>query len=129
MRRQNPLELVFEDISTFNKSENPVVGSSLGELDSGKKLMADDLVKKAAGPPGVDFVMRNRLNKSKDRKNNISPLPTTPPANTIYELPEIPKLELGDCLAIVLGIEGEEILEDKFFQAKELKDKNIEKIK
>ena len=35
-RRQNPLELVFEDISTFD-SENPIVGSLLRELDVGKK--------------------------------------------------------------------------------------------
>ena len=32
LRRQNPLELVFEDISTFD-AENPVVGSLLREID------------------------------------------------------------------------------------------------
>ena len=31
LRRQNPLELVFEDISTFD-AENPIVGSLLREL-------------------------------------------------------------------------------------------------
>ena len=36
LRRQNPLELVFEDISTFD-AENPIVGSLLRELDVGKK--------------------------------------------------------------------------------------------
>ena len=35
-------------------------------------------------------------------------------ANKIYELPEIPKLELGDRLANVLGTEGEQILDDNF---------------
>ena len=35
-QRQNPLELVFEDISTFD-SENPIVGSLLRELDVGGK--------------------------------------------------------------------------------------------
>ena len=31
IRRQNPLELVFEDISTFD-AENPIVGSLFKEL-------------------------------------------------------------------------------------------------
>ena len=49
--------------------------------------------------------------------------------NKIYELPETPKIELGECLANVLVTEGEEILEDDFLRAKELEDKNIEEIK
>ena len=32
IRRQNPLELVFEDMSTFD-SENPIVGSLLRQID------------------------------------------------------------------------------------------------
>ena len=32
LRRQNPLELVFEDISTFD-AENSIVGSLLREID------------------------------------------------------------------------------------------------
>ena len=36
LRRQNPLELVFEDISTFD-AENPIIGSLLRELDVKKK--------------------------------------------------------------------------------------------
>ena len=36
LRRQNPLELVFEDVSTFD-AENSIVGSLLRELDVGKK--------------------------------------------------------------------------------------------
>ena len=78
MRRQNPLELVFEDISTFDV-ENPMVGSLLRELEGGKKLTAGDLVKKVPGPPGVDFAIRNRLNKLEERKSNASPPPTPPP--------------------------------------------------
>ena len=35
LRKQNPLELVFEDISTFD-AENPIVGLLLRELDVGK---------------------------------------------------------------------------------------------
>ena len=49
-------------------------------------------------------------------------------ANKTYELPEVLKFKLGDCLANVLGAEGEEILENDFLQVKELEDKNIEKI-
>ena len=45
MRKQNPLELVFEDISTFD-AENPIVGSLLKELDVGKKYIASELIKK-----------------------------------------------------------------------------------
>ena len=37
-RRQNPLELVFEDISTFN-AENPMIGSLLRELDVKKRFL------------------------------------------------------------------------------------------
>ena len=36
LRRQNPLELVFEDISTF-EAENPIGGSLLREIDLKKK--------------------------------------------------------------------------------------------
>ena len=42
LRRQNQLEFVFEDISTFD-AENPIVGSLLKELDVGKKVLASDL--------------------------------------------------------------------------------------
>ena len=38
LRRQNPLELVFEDISTFDE-ENPIVGSLLREIDLKKKTV------------------------------------------------------------------------------------------
>ena len=45
IRRQNSLELVFEDISTFD-AENPIAGSLLKELDGGKKDIASELIKK-----------------------------------------------------------------------------------
>ena len=45
LRRQNPLELVLEGITTFD-AENQIVGSLLKELYNGKKLLAGDLVKK-----------------------------------------------------------------------------------
>ena len=38
LRRQNPLELVFEDISTFD-AEDPIVGSLLREIDIKKKTI------------------------------------------------------------------------------------------
>ena len=37
LRRQNPLELVYEDISTFD-AENPIVGSLLREIDLKTKV-------------------------------------------------------------------------------------------
>ena len=60
IRRQNPLELVFEDISTFD-AENPIVGSLLKELDVGKKYIASELIKKTPRPPGVNFATRKRF--------------------------------------------------------------------
>ena len=84
IRSQNPLELVFEDISTFD-AENPVVGSLLKKLDFGKKDIASELMKKSPRPPGVDFAIRKRLDKLKDRpepkdsSNNISSPPSPPP--------------------------------------------------
>ena len=38
LRRQNPLELAFENISTFD-AENPIVGSLLREVDIKKKTV------------------------------------------------------------------------------------------
>ena len=46
LRRQNPLELVFEVISTFD-AKKPIVGSLLKTLDVGKKATASDLLKSA----------------------------------------------------------------------------------
>ena len=72
--QQIPLELVFEDISTFD-AENPIVGSLLKELDVGKKVLASDLIKQASGPPGQDFAIRNRLNKLRDRQKPTAIFP------------------------------------------------------
>ena len=44
-RRQNPVELVFKDTSTFN-AQNPIIGSLLKKLDIGKKDIASTLIKK-----------------------------------------------------------------------------------
>ena len=39
----------------------------------------------------------------------------------IYEIPDLPKLELGDDLANILGAEAEDILKKKFVNSKNLK--------
>ena len=44
LRRQNPLELVFEDISKFD-AENPIVGSLLREIDIKKKQSDSNFIK------------------------------------------------------------------------------------
>ena len=80
IRRQNLLELVFEDISKFD-AENPIVGSLLRELDIGKKDVASEIVKKAPQPPGVEEIISKRLDRLKDRaelKDDISPPPSPP---------------------------------------------------
>ena len=94
-RRQNPLELVFEDISTFD-SENPVVVSLLKELDIGKQDVAGDLIKKAPRQRGLDFVIQNRLSKLKEgneninNSNNLSPPPSPPPPPPSFLTPQPP---------------------------------------
>ena len=44
LRRQNPLELVFQDVSTFD-AENPIVGSLFRELDLKKRAQTVTLLK------------------------------------------------------------------------------------
>ena len=67
LRRQNPLELVFEDISTFD-AKNPIVSSLLNELDAGKKDIASELIKKAPRQPGVGSAIRKRLEINQNQK-------------------------------------------------------------
>ena len=59
LRRQNPLELVLEDISTFD-AENPVVGS----LDS-------DFIKSLPGQPGKEFEIKKHLDKLRGTKTSF----------------------------------------------------------
>ena len=54
MRRQNPLELVFEDIFTFD-AENSIVGSLLREIDLNKKQTDSDFIKSLPSQPGKEF--------------------------------------------------------------------------
>ena len=84
LRRQNPLELVFEDISTFD-AENPIIGSLLRELDVKKKVLANDVIKGAPTLPSRDYEIQNHLNRLKDcqeprnnNNNNVSPPPSSP---------------------------------------------------
>ena len=51
LRRQNPLELVFEDISTFD-AENPIVESLLREIELKKKQTDSDFIKSIPSHPG-----------------------------------------------------------------------------
>ena len=60
LRRQNPLELAFEDISTFD-GENPIVGSLLRELDIKKKPSDSDFIKSLPSHPGKEFEIKKRL--------------------------------------------------------------------
>ena len=50
LRRQNPLELVFEDISTFN-AKSPIVGSLLREMDIKKKQSDSGFIKSLPSHP------------------------------------------------------------------------------
>ena len=60
LRRQNPLELVFEGISTFD-AENPIVGSLLWEIDLNKKQIDSDFIKSLPTQPGKEFEIKKRL--------------------------------------------------------------------
>ena len=84
IRWQNPVELVFKDISTYNV-ENPIVASLVRGPDVGKKYVAGDLVEIAPRQPGLDTTLRNGLNRLKDRpepkdgNNDLSPTPSSSP--------------------------------------------------
>lgn len=67
VRKQNPFDLVFEDISTFDAG-NPVVGSLLKEPDVRRKDVASEIVKKAPGLPETDITLRNRLVRQRNRQ-------------------------------------------------------------
>ena len=91
LRRQNSLEFVSEDISTFD-AENPIVGSLLRELNVNKKVLASDLLKRAPETPRKNLEIQKRLdslkgadysnsnNNSNNSNNNInfSPPPSSP---------------------------------------------------
>ena len=74
LRRQNPLELVLEDISTLD-AENPIVGSLLREIDIKKKQSDSDFIESLPSQPGKEFQIKRRLDRLRgksrfDRHNN-----------------------------------------------------------
>ena len=70
IRRQNPLELVFENVSTFY-AENSIVGSLSREIDLNKKQTDSDFIKSLPSQPGKEFEIKKRLDiKNPSRKNN-----------------------------------------------------------
>ena len=69
LRRQNPLELVFEDISTFN-AKSPIVGSLLREMDIKKKQSDSGFIKSLPSHPGKEFEIKKRLDKLRGINNS-----------------------------------------------------------
>ena len=67
IRRQNPIEIVFEDVSTFD-AENPIVGSLLIETDLNKKQTDSDFIKSIPSHPGKEFEIKKRLDRLSDLK-------------------------------------------------------------
>ena len=67
LRRQNPLEVVFEDVSTFDV-ENPIVGSLLREIELNKKQTDSDFIKSIPSQSGNEFEIQERLDKLRDVK-------------------------------------------------------------
>ena len=62
LRRQNLLELIFEDISKFD-AENHTVGSLLREIDINKKQSDSDFIKSLLSHPGKEFEIQKGLNR------------------------------------------------------------------
>ena len=62
LRRQNLLELIFEDISKFD-AENHIVGSLLREIDINKKQSDSDFIKSLLSHPGKEFEIQKGLNR------------------------------------------------------------------
>ena len=71
LRTQNPLELVFEDISTFD-AENPIVGSFLRELDLKKKQSDSDFIKSLPSQPEKEFEIKKSLDRLRQGGKNFS---------------------------------------------------------
>ena len=96
LRRQNPLEFVFEDISTFD-AENPIVG--LREIDLKKKQTDSDFIKSLPSHPGKEFDIKKRLDKLKglNENNNIYNNNNNNNNNNIFgpggEPPSLPSIE------------------------------------
>ena len=100
LRRQNPLELVFEDISTFD-AENPVLRSLLREIDINKKQSGIGFIKSLPSHPGKEFEIQRRLdilggmNKNNNSNNNNNNNNFAGNSNLFdsKNIPSLPKLE------------------------------------
>ena len=80
-KRQNPLELVLQDISTFD-AQNPIIGSLLRENDVGKKDIDSKFLKKAPNIKDVETKSRfDALRKENDGNDNNNFPPPSPPTN------------------------------------------------
>ena len=62
LRRQNPLELVFEDLSTFD-AENPIVGSLLREIGIRKKQSDSDFIKSLPSHSDKEFEIQKKFDR------------------------------------------------------------------
>ena len=102
IRKQNPLELVFEDISTFD-SENPIVGILLREVDVRKKQTDSDFIKSLPSQPGKEFEIKKRLEKlrgtatnnfnNNNNNNNVNPGGGGVDISGLGPPPTLPKIE------------------------------------
>ena len=68
------MELVFEDISTFD-AKNPIAGSLLREIDLNKKQTDCEFIKSLLSHPGKEFEIQKHLDRLRgikrfDNKNN-----------------------------------------------------------
>ena len=71
LKRQNPLELVFEGISTFDE-ENPIVASLLREIDIKKKQSDSDFIKLLLSHPGKEFEIKKTSDKLRGINTSFS---------------------------------------------------------
>ena len=104
IRKQNPLELVFEDISTFD-SENPIAGILLREVDVRKKQTDSDFIKSLPSQPGKEFEIKKRLeklrgtatnnfnNNNNNNNNNVNPGGGGVDISGLGPPPTLPKIE------------------------------------
>ena len=67
IRKQNALELVFGDISTFD-GENPILGSLLREIDLSKKQTDSEFIKSLPSQPRKELEIQKQLDKLRDLK-------------------------------------------------------------
>ena len=105
----------------------------LKELDVGKKDIVSKPIKNAPRPPGK-FTPANNLFCSQPQtltkeKEETKDKVLEEIDEKIHEIPDLPKLELGNGLVNLLGAEAKDILEGKLVNSKKLEDDVLENIK